>query len=101
MVLDYSQVPRQTKRQIPCAAIHNLQQGKPLREGETLDQLRGHAAFIAMTDPKLANHADCIKCMLTSGFRTEMEIIETISWRHGCITKREDLSMIHTRHQQG
>lgn len=45
-------VSRQLKRQIR-AAIHNLQQGKPLPPGESLQRLRGYAAYIAMTDRKL------------------------------------------------
>ncbi len=45
-------VPRKTRRQLR-AAIHNLKQGKPLREGETVDHLRGLAAFVYMTDPDL------------------------------------------------
>lgn len=45
-------VPRKTRRQLR-AAIHNLQQGKPLREGESLAHLRGLAAFVYMTDPDL------------------------------------------------
>ena len=44
-------VPRKTKRHLR-AAIHNLQQGKPLQDGESLEQLKGYAAFIAMSDPK-------------------------------------------------
>ena len=42
-------VNRQTKRQMR-AAIHNLKQGRMLPEGESLDRLRGYAAYIAMTD---------------------------------------------------
>jgi RNA-directed DNA polymerase len=34
------------------AALHNREQGKPGREGETLEQLKGLAAFIHMTDPE-------------------------------------------------
>lgn len=45
-------VSRQMKRQMR-AAIHNLQQGKPLPEGESLERLRGYAAYIAMTDRAL------------------------------------------------
>jgi len=45
-------VNRQLKRQMR-AAIHNLQQGKPLPEGESLAKLKGYAAFIAMTDRTL------------------------------------------------
>lgn len=45
-------VNRQTKRQMR-AAIHNLQQGKALPEGESLQRLRGYAAYIAMTDRAL------------------------------------------------
>ena len=44
-------VPRQTRRRLR-AAIHNLSNGKPLHEGETIDTLRGYAAFIAMTNQK-------------------------------------------------
>lgn len=35
------------------AAIHNLKQGKPLKDGETIDTLRGMAAFISMSDREL------------------------------------------------
>jgi hypothetical protein len=35
------------------AAVHNLEQGKALPEGESLSRLRGYAAYIAMTDHKL------------------------------------------------
>ncbi|MGB1257370.1 MAG: retron St85 family RNA-directed DNA polymerase [Thiolinea sp.] len=45
-------VNRKLKRQMR-AAIHNLNQGKPLPEGESLQRLRGYAAYIAMTDRKL------------------------------------------------
>ena len=34
------------------AAIHNLKSGKSLRDGESIDRLRGMAAFISMTDRK-------------------------------------------------
>lgn len=42
-------VNRETKRRMR-AAIHNLKQGKTLPEGESLERLRGYAAYIAMTD---------------------------------------------------
>lgn len=45
-------VSRQLKRQMR-AAVHNLEQGKALPEGESLSRLRGYAAYIAMTDHKL------------------------------------------------
>ena len=45
-------VSRQLKRQLR-AAIHNLQQGKPLPEGESLERLRGYAAYICMTEREL------------------------------------------------
>ncbi|MFZ9487558.1 MAG: reverse transcriptase family protein, partial [Alphaproteobacteria bacterium] len=45
-------VPRKLRRQIK-AAIHNLEKGKPLPEGETLARLQGYAAYIAMTNPEL------------------------------------------------
>jgi hypothetical protein len=43
-------VPREVVRQLR-AALHNREKGKPGKEGETLDQLKGMAAFIHMTDP--------------------------------------------------
>lgn len=45
-------VDRKVKRQLR-AAIHNLKQGKELKEGETVDSLRGMAAFVSMTERKL------------------------------------------------
>jgi len=45
-------VPRALRRQVR-AALHNLRQGKPLQEGETLSRLAGYIAFIQMTDAKL------------------------------------------------
>jgi heme A synthase len=45
-------VSRTKKRQMR-AAIHNLQQQKPLPEGESRERLMGYAAFIAMTDRPL------------------------------------------------
>lgn len=45
-------VPRSLKRELR-AAIHNLKQGKPLKEGETVERLVGLAAYVHMTDPKL------------------------------------------------
>ena len=43
-------VPRNRRRQIR-AALHNLQHGRPLKEGESPETLAGWAAFIYMTDP--------------------------------------------------
>ena len=43
--------PRKLRREIR-AAVHNLEAGKPLPEGETLARLQGYAAYIAMTDAK-------------------------------------------------
>jgi hypothetical protein len=48
--LPAARVPRDVVRRLR-AAIHNREQGKPAREGESLDQLKGMAAFIHMTDP--------------------------------------------------
>lgn len=48
-------VPRQLKRQLR-AAVHNLQQGKGLRSGESIQRLKGYAAYLAMTDPALGQH---------------------------------------------
>ena len=45
-----ARVPRDVVRRLR-AAIHNRQQGKPGREGESLEQLKGMAAFLYMTDP--------------------------------------------------
>jgi retron-type reverse transcriptase len=45
-------VPRALKRQIR-AAIHNLGQGKPLKDGESVARIAGYAAYIHMTDPAL------------------------------------------------
>lgn len=45
-------VPRQLRRQLR-AAIHNLKQGKPLKEGETVETLVGYAAYVSMTDREL------------------------------------------------
>jgi len=45
-----ARVPRDVVRRLR-AAIHNREKGKPGREGESLEQLQGMAAFIHMTDP--------------------------------------------------
>ena len=45
-----ARVPRETLRKLR-AAIHNREQGKPGKEGESIEQLRGMAAFVHMTDP--------------------------------------------------
>ncbi len=45
-------VPRALRRQVR-ATLHNLGQGKALREGETLSQLAGYIAYIQMADAKL------------------------------------------------
>ncbi|MGF1581399.1 MAG: reverse transcriptase family protein [Gemmataceae bacterium] len=42
-------VPREVRRQLR-AAIHNLKNGKELKEDETLESLIGYAAFVYMTD---------------------------------------------------
>jgi RNA-directed DNA polymerase len=46
-----ARVPRETIRRLR-AAIHNRESGKPGKEGESLHQLQGMAAFIFMVDPK-------------------------------------------------
>jgi hypothetical protein len=46
-----ARVPRETIRRLR-AAIHNRERGKPGKEGESLHQLKGMAAFIYMLDPK-------------------------------------------------
>jgi RNA-directed DNA polymerase len=43
-------VPRDVLRRLR-AALHNRKQGRPGREGESLDQLEGLAAFVFMVDP--------------------------------------------------
>jgi RNA-directed DNA polymerase len=45
-----ARVPREVMRQLR-AALHNREKGKPGKDGETLEQLKGLAAFIHMTDP--------------------------------------------------
>ena len=45
-------VPRSLRRQLR-AAIHNLENGKPLREGESIAKLKGYAAFVYLCDPTL------------------------------------------------
>ncbi len=45
-------VPRKVRRQLR-AAIHNLQKGKPLKEGETTATLAGLAAYVQMTNREL------------------------------------------------
>ncbi len=47
-------VPRKLRRRIR-AAFHNLRQGKPLRDGESLETLEGYASYIYMTDPELGS----------------------------------------------
>lgn len=46
-----ARVPRKVVRQIR-AAIYNHQQGRPTKPGETLEQLRGLAAFVHQSDPE-------------------------------------------------
>lgn len=46
-----ARVPREVVRRLR-AAIHNREKGRPGKDGETLAQLKGMAAFIYMTDPK-------------------------------------------------
>ena len=45
-------VPRKLRRQLR-AALHNLKNGKPLKEGESMERLEGFAAYVCMTDRKL------------------------------------------------
>ncbi|MFW5738749.1 MAG: reverse transcriptase family protein [Myxococcota bacterium] len=45
-------VPRKIRRELR-AVLHNLKQGKPLREGETLNRVAGYIAYVHMTDPEL------------------------------------------------
>lgn len=47
-------VPRKIRRQMR-AALHNLGQGKPLREDESTATIGGYLSYIAMTDRKLAD----------------------------------------------
>lgn len=44
-------VPRRIRRQLR-AAVYNLEQGKPLPEGESMTRLEGYAAYIHMTRPE-------------------------------------------------
>lgn len=52
LVVNGPEKPRSTRevRRNLRAAIHNLRCGRGFREGETLDGLRGMAAFVGMTD---------------------------------------------------
>lgn len=55
LVVNEDQKPRVSrgiKRQLR-AAINNLKNNKPLKEGETLERLKGIAAYINMSEPKL------------------------------------------------
>jgi retron-type reverse transcriptase len=45
-------VPRKLKRQLR-AAVHNLKNGKPPREGDSAARLAGHAAYVHMSEPEL------------------------------------------------
>ncbi len=45
-------VPRALRRELR-AAVHNLHQGRPLKEGETVERLAGYAAYVYMTDAAL------------------------------------------------
>ncbi|MCP3920988.1 MAG: RNA-directed DNA polymerase [Desulfobacterales bacterium] len=45
-------VSRDIKRKLR-AAIHNLKNGKPMQEGDSLERLKGIAAYINMSEPKL------------------------------------------------
>ena len=44
--------PRKLRRELR-AAIHNLKNGKAMKEGESVARLSGFAAYVYMTDPKL------------------------------------------------
>jgi hypothetical protein len=48
-------VPRRLRRQLRAAA-HNLAQGKPLKDGETVARLAGYAAYVYMTDAELGSN---------------------------------------------
>jgi hypothetical protein len=45
-------VPRALRRRLR-AAVHNLGQGKPPKDGETMASLAGYVAYVHMTDPAL------------------------------------------------
>ena len=45
-----ARVPREVVRRLR-AAIHNRERGRPGKDGETLEQLKGLAAFVHMVDP--------------------------------------------------
>lgn len=48
-------VPREIRRRLK-AAIYNREKGRGGKEGETLAQLKGMAAYVYMTDAKLGQH---------------------------------------------
>lgn len=56
MVINGNGMPRVAKdiKRSVRAMIYNLQRGKSLKDGETLQQLQGYIAWIAMTEPQLA-----------------------------------------------
>ncbi len=45
-------LPRRLRRQLR-AAVHNLKQGKPRPDADRLEQLRGYASYLQMTNPAL------------------------------------------------
>lgn len=45
-------INRALKRRLR-ATIHNLQQGKSLHEGESIHQVIGYSAYVAMVEPEL------------------------------------------------
>lgn len=55
LILNGEGVPRvpRTLKRLLRAALYNLEQGKPLPEGETLARLAGYAAFVHMSEPAL------------------------------------------------
>lgn len=60
-------VPRKLRRQLRAAA-HNLANGKPLKDGETVARIAGYAAFVHMTDAKRG--AELLKAL--GGLRVEL-----------------------------
>ena len=62
--------PREVRKMLR-AAINNLKQGKPFKEGESLQTLVGYAAYVYSTDPQEGRRLLDELNALPQGFGTE------------------------------
>ena len=62
VVNDQVAVPRALRRQMR-AAVHRVEQGQSLEDGQTIDQLQGHLAFVAMVHEP---HAEKLRARLNA-----------------------------------